>query len=275
MVKKQGEADKENSERWLLTYADLITLLLIFFIVLYSMSSVSAKKFEAVSQSLSIVFGGSGKSGVLEAGRSVIPGDKVFKQKLEMQNTQEKIKRMIAQMGLEGKISTSLTERGLVISVKDSLLFIQGNAVLTAQAQDIISKVSKILQGMPNQVRIEGHTDDDPIHTVQFYSNWELSTARATNVLQYLIRSSGLTPDRLSAAGYGQYKPSVPNSSPGNKALNRRVDIVLLTEEYSKFEPHAITESEKNRTIKAPSPGDSDKDLELTGGTDLLPEDIP
>jgi len=241
MAKKGGgppRAEKDRSERWLLTYADLITLLLVFFIVLYTMSQVDKKKFEAMSQSLSIVFGGVGRGGVLEPGRSIIPGDKIYKEHREMQNTEEKVRRMIAQKGLEGKISTDLGPRGLVISVKDTLLFEVGSAELTSAAKEIVRSVAHILAETPNAIRVEGHTDNIPIRTAKFYSNWELSTARATNVLQYFIAQGGIAPERLSAAGYGEYKPSVPNTSSRNRALNRRVDIVLLSSDYSKFEPN-------------------------------------
>lgn len=230
-------AEKDRSERWLLTYSDLITLLLIFFIVLYSMSTVDAKKFEDMLKSLSIALGGSSRGGVLEQGRSLIPGDKVYKERLEMQNTQERIRRMIAAKGLDGKISTTLSNRGLVISVKDTVLFPEGSVDLTSSAQEVILGVANILADMPNAVRIEGHTDTVPIHTARFYSNWELSTTRATNVLQFMIQSAGLPPQRLSAAGYGEYKPVVPNINDRNRALNRRVDIVLLSSAYNQFEP--------------------------------------
>ena len=231
------KAVKDRSERWLLTYSDLITLLLIFFIVLYSMSRVDAKRFEQVSQSLAIAFGSVGRSGVLEAGRSVIPGEKVYKERHEMQNTEEKIRRMIAQKGLEGKVSTDLTDRGLVISVKDTVLFTEGSAELDERASGIIAGVAHILSSTPNAIRVEGHTDTVPIHTDRFPSNWELSTARAISVLRFFIQHTGISPERLSAAGYGEYKPAYPNTSERNRALNRRVDIVLLSSAFSKFEP--------------------------------------
>jgi chemotaxis protein MotB len=235
--KKKAAPGHENLERWLLTYADLITLLLVFFIVLYSMSSVNQKKFEGLSQSLAIIFGNVGRSGVLEGGRSVIPGNMHFKEKLNMQNTEERVKRLIAQMGLQGKVTTSYQERGLVISIKDTVLFLSGSADLMDNAQQIIARVGQILAKMPNSIRVEGHTDNDYIHNERFFSNWELSTSRATNVLQYLIARTGIEPGRLSAAGYGEYRPKVPNTSDENKALNRRVDIVLLSSEFTKFEP--------------------------------------
>ena len=235
--KKVKAAEKENAERWLLTYADLITLLLVLFIVLYSMAQVDVKKFEGLSQSLSIVFGGIGRAGVLEGGRSVIPGHMQFKEKLNMQNTQERVRHLIASMGLQGKVTATYEERGLVISIKDSVLFLSGSADVLDNAQIIIARVGQILGKMPNSIRVEGHTDNDYIHNERFFSNLELSTSRATSVLQYLIARCGIEPNRLSAAGYGEYKPHVPNTSPENKAQNRRVDIVLLNSEFSKFEP--------------------------------------
>jgi chemotaxis protein MotB len=238
-----AKAEKDRSERWLLTYSDLITLLLIFFIVLYSMSVVDAKKFEQVSQSLAIAFGSVGRSGVLDAGRSAIPGQQVYKERRSMQNTEEKIRRMIAQKGLEGKVSTDLTERGLVISVKDTVLFTEGSADLNGPAAEIVAGVARILSGTQNAIRVEGHTDTVPIHTGRFPSNWELSTARAISVLRYFIQQCDIAPERLSAAGYGEYKPAFPNSSDRNRALNRRVDIVLLSSAFSKFEPEGARPS--------------------------------
>jgi chemotaxis protein MotB len=240
--RKKPPASHEDLARWLLTYADLITLLLVFFIVLYSMSSVNQKKFEGLTQSLAITFGNIGRSGVLDGGRSVIPGNLHFKERLNMQNTEERVRRLIAQMGLQGKVTTSYEERGLVISIKDSVLFISGSAELIEGAQQIVARVGQIIAKMPNSIRVEGHTDNDHIHNERFFSNWELSTSRATNVLQYLISRCGIPPSRLSAAGYGEYKPHVPNTTPENKARNRRVDIVLLSSDYSKFEPVAAQE---------------------------------
>jgi chemotaxis protein MotB len=130
MMPKKNEAEKENNERWLITYADLITLLLIFFIVLYSMSQINVKKYDQLSESMAVVFGQSGRSGVLDGGRTVIPDPAVHKQLRNMTNTKEQIRRMIASMGLEGKITVKEEERGLVISVKDTVFFRAGSADL-------------------------------------------------------------------------------------------------------------------------------------------------
>jgi chemotaxis protein MotB len=238
MMPKKSEAEKENNERWLITYADLITLLLIFFIILYSMSKINEQKFTSFSQSMAIVFGQPGRSGVLDGGRSVMPDpEKTYKQKQNMTNTREQIRRMIASMGLEGKITVKEEERGLVISVKDTVFFRAGSADLGDRAREIITTVSSLLASLPNSIRIEGHTDNIPIHTFKFYSNWELSTARATNVLHCMVEQEKIPPQRLSAAGYGEFKPISSNDTEGGRAANRRVDIVVMGGGFEKFEP--------------------------------------
>lgn len=260
--------EKDNAERWLLTYADLITLLLIYFIVLFSMSSINAEKFSELSKSLSIIFSGQvGRSGVLDGGRSVIPGKQNLNPNKHMQNTEEKIKRLIQKMGLQGKITTEQQMRGLVISVKDTVLFRQGSADMDSRAHDLVTEVGKILKDMPNSIRIEGHTDNVPIHTVKYYSNWELSTARATNVLHYLIESSGISPERLSAAGYAEFRPAVPNANDSGKAINRRVDIVMLNDEFEKFEPqvNSDVQGEKGTSVLDALPPESKEILRSQG----------
>lgn len=255
MVPKKQEAEKENNERWLVTYSDLITLLLIYFIVLYSMSQINAQKFSELSQSMAVVFGQTGRSGVLDGGRSVMPDPSTHKEKKNMSNTKERIRRMIAKMGLNGKITMRQEARGLVISVKDTVFFYAGSADLGPRAKEIISNVAAILSDVPNSIRIEGHTDNIPIHNARFYSNWELSTARATNVLHYLVKSSGLSPDRLSAAGYGEYRPVESNSTEQGRSSNRRVDIVVVDDEFEKFEP-----SSDQGTSDYIGPGDTEDD---------------
>lgn len=230
------KSEKDRSERWLLTYADLITLLMVFFVVLYSMSQIDAKKFDAMAQAMSQAFSGTGgNSGIMDGGRSIIPGQSVEKERLDLQNTQRKVRRVIAKKSLEDKISTDVGERGLVISIKDTVLFLPGQVTLAPAALELITSVAAILARMPNNLRIEGHTDDEPIHNDRFFSNWELSTARATNVVQHFIKN-GVAPVRLCAAGYGEFKPIVPNTGVRNRSLNRRVDIVVVSNEASKYE---------------------------------------
>jgi chemotaxis protein MotB len=227
--------DKENLERWLLTYADLITLLLAFFIVMYSMSQIDAKKFGKVSQAL---------SGALRGGPSVLrypeQTTKTGSGLLELGNLrmiQQKIEDKFKNLPEKASVQTEITERGLVIHIMESVLFREGSAQLEPRALEILDRVSDVIRDRPNHIRIEGHTDDRPINTPVYPSNWELSSARATEVVRYYIDQHAIAPDRISALGYGEYRPIRPNNSIENRAANRRVDIVVLTMELTLKEP--------------------------------------
>lgn len=271
--KKQPEPEKENSERWLLTYSDLITLLMVFFVVMFAISNVNAQKMQAVANSLSQVLTGKSPEILDTMGPSVIQGQSGVKVQGdtnaqgqgELESVRQQVAKYIKEQevltkGLSENIVILQQERGLVISLKDTLLFASGSAVLTPQARDIIYAVGKTLTAIPNYVRVEGHTDNLPIHTAQFPSNWELSVLRATNVSHVLIEQSGVDPERVSASGYGEYRPLVSNDTAHNRSINRRVDIVILKQKYDYFEPHqtetktaastAKTTSEKNATAK-------------------------
>lgn len=223
-----------SSERWLLTYADMITLLLVFFIVLYSMASPEAHKFDELQKSLTSAFHvTSGASTAILTG-SVNPiqgGSAIIPEMQALMKMQEKLEKDIAkQNGQEASksVSTSLNQRGLVISLANSAFFDAGDAQIRPEAQAVLATIATTLAKSGRNIMIEGHTDNTPINTYRYPSNWELSTARATAVVRYLITQAGIQPRRLSAAGYGEYYPLVANTTPENRAKNRRVDIVIL-----------------------------------------------
>ena len=229
-----GGHDGGGSLRWLLTYADMITLLMAFFIMLYSMSVLNLAKFQQVAVSIKSGFGGM----VEGQGRSILGSSSQFNIKPSPimgdtagvpNQTVKKIQTMIKDEKLENKVRLRVDERGLVISLStDKVLFGPGRASLSPSAMKIIDAVAGSLKDIPNEVRVEGHTCDLPIRSSEYPSNWELSTARATNVIRYLIDKKGFQPDRLSAAGYADSRALVPNTSESNRAVNRRVDIVVL-----------------------------------------------
>lgn len=271
-----GGAEKDNSERWLLTYSDLITLLMIFFVVLYAMSKVDSDKFKALADSLSKALGGgtpakieintkiSGRSIFIsgkpnnysERGRQNEPtksyndftatqtGNKgdyaAEKEKMTILGIKEKIDKFAKDNGLQTKITGIIEERGLVVSIQDTLLFESGSAEITPYAKQVLEKVSVVLATIPNYIRVEGHTDNVPIHTPKFPSNWELSVARATNVVQLLITEGKINPLRLSAAGYGEFRPIADNQTQEGRAKNRRVDLVILKSMYDVTEPGSV-----------------------------------
>ncbi|MCC0631853.1 flagellar motor protein MotB [Clostridioides sp. ZZV15-6388] len=232
---------EENNERWLLTYSDLITLLMIFFVIMYSMSNVDAEKYKQLSQSLSSAFGGS--SGVIEGGQSKIepvvdPNNNNLDslQNPEFKEVAENIQNYLNESGLANSVSLKAQDRGLVISLKDTILFDTGKAVIINDSRDKIIQIGKMLNEMNSYIRVEGHTDNLSIKNSEFKSNWDLSVMRATNVVQLLIDSAGIAPDKLSAVGYGEFRPIADNSSPDGKSKNRRVDIVLVDSKFDDVE---------------------------------------
>lgn len=264
--KHQEEPEKENNERWLLTYSDLITLLMIFFVVMYSMSKVDANKFQAVAESLSIALGGGTPSTVDIANRPSGPmifdnlpsatkpsnatGDLSKEEQQEGQSDgtgdtdvenmtiegiKQKLDKFALDNGIESKLVSSIEERGLVISIQDTLLFDSGSADITPKAKEVLEKIISVLASAPNYIKVEGHTDNLPINTARFPSNWELSVLRATNVLH--IMQGEISNDRLSATGYGEYRPLVSNDTEDGRARNRRVDLVILRSKYDLTEP--------------------------------------
>lgn len=247
MSKGKGKVEKDTSERWLLTYADLMNLLLILFIILFAMSQVDAGKFQQLSNSLHKAFG-SGTGNVInsQGGNSLIPMENtapgsnvapVQTEEEQMDEVQQQVSDLIEDQKLGNTIAVDLEERGIVISITAQLLFKSGSAELEPDSKPTIQEIGNILKAIPgNQIRIEGHTDTDPIRNSTYPSNWELSSARATNVLRLLVDKAGIDPRRISAVGYGEYRPKAPNTSLQNKALNRRVDIVIVKSKFDQVE---------------------------------------
>ncbi|MCR4437112.1 MAG: flagellar motor protein MotB [Clostridiales bacterium] len=248
MVKEKTKVVKDSTERWLLTYSDLMNLLLILFIILYAMSQTDAAKFDKLAASLREAFGENPPASIMTpggGGNSLLQFDStapapVVPSRLEeqqMQAVKETVSKLIEQENLKGEVEVAMQERGVEISIKERVLFKSGSAEIEEAAKQTIEGIGKVLLAVPgNHIRVEGHTDNDPINTVQFPSNWELSSARATNVLRLLVEKSGINPKIISAVGYGEFTPKVPNTTPENKAANRRVDIVILKSIYDKSE---------------------------------------
>lgn len=212
----------ENVDRWLLTYADMITLLVALFIMLYSMSAVNQEKFGALASSMRREF-----QALPEHNGGKVVGTGNVVDPIEQQVVY--LQQFLREKGLQTQVLVRHEERGLVISLlSDGTLFDLGSADLKPSARQVLDRVAEVLRAVPNPVLIEGHTDNLPIRTVQYPSNWELSAARAARVLRYLVQKGGIPAERLIAVGYADTRPLVPNSSPANRAQNRRVDIAVL-----------------------------------------------
>lgn len=212
----------DNVDRWLLTYADMITLLVALFIMLYSMSAVNQEKFRSLARSMRQEF-----QALPENNGGSIVGSGQLVDPVEQQT--EKLRQYLQAQGLQTQVRVRHEQRGLVISMlSDGTLFDLGSAELKPSAMQVLDRVAQVIRVLPNPVLVEGHTDNLPIRTAQYPSNWELSAARAARVLRYLVQKGGIPVDRLIACGYADTRPLVPNDSPANRAQNRRVDIAIL-----------------------------------------------
>lgn len=261
------KVEKDSAERWLLTYADLMNLLLILFIILYAMSQISVAKFNELATSLRSAFGDSSPASVISqggAGNSLIPMEanapsSVIPAKLEeqqMEAVKQTVSEIVQQENLQGEVDVSIQERGVVISIKEKVLFKPGSAVIEDASKQTLESIGRVLLSIPgNHIRVEGHTDSDPINTPQFPSNWELSAARSTNVLRFIVDRVGINPRIISAVGYGEFTPKVPNDSVEHKAMNRRVDIVILKNILSKSE--AGTQTQPNNKASGTNTGNN------------------
>lgn len=249
-MKKKKPEGHMNHERWLLSYSDFMTLLMILFVVLFAMSSVDQTKYKQLSESMKIAMGG-GKSIVANQDAvSITENSKPLNTEIQPENEQSKLEKLQSQVdkyleqnGMKGSVSTQIDERGLVVSINDTLFFDSGRAEIKTEPQKKLIEIGKIVNQLDNYIRVEGHTDNVPISNGQFSSNWQLSSARAANVTQFLITNSGIQPQKLSAVGYGEYRPILDNSTEEGRAKNRRVDIIIVNSKFNKIENNKIGEN--------------------------------
>jgi chemotaxis protein MotB len=267
--RRKKQEEHENHERWLVSYADFITLLFAFFTTLYAISTVDATKagkmqysmrqsfdaslFESGSKSLSLSQGSGGGSENSEIFDSLkfqeniqinkvvlskSEGNKrILSSKEELYELKRSIEGLLGAEALKGTVRLTVDSRGLVLSLGEGGFFDSGSEILRPEGRGLLDTIATSLVLVDNMIRIEGHTDTDPIHNSKFPSNWELSTSRATEILKYLITKFGFNPELLSAAGYGEMRPVAPNDTPEGKARNRRVDIVILNPAAAQSEP--------------------------------------
>ncbi len=216
------DVGEERSDRYLITYADLITLLLGLFIVLYSVSQIDVTKYRQMVGVFENVFGGKVYGSGTGTSFIPLPADVAAKDLASL------LKEAIGNRTLGNDVTFSQSERGITIHMLERLLFTSGSADLKLSSYTVLDTIASVLHRLPNDFRVEGHTDDVPIATQQFPSNWHLSVSRAVNTAYYLITKHRLNADKIAVVGYAEYKPMVKNDSNENRAKNRRVDIVIL-----------------------------------------------
>jgi len=268
----EEEEHEGGMERWLLTYADLITLLMAFFVIMYAMSNIDATKYSVMAKSLKIALGvedkTGGGSGLIAGLTGDTPGNdskvslkgssdslspsskmdtlthlKDAQEQREFTVMIKRIKEYTTTKGIVSNVTMTIDGRGLVINLSDRVLFETGKADLSPKAKEVLDGISAIILDSNKHIKIEGHTDNVPIHNERYPSNWQLSTDRATNVIMYWLEKHPGASSKLSAAGYGEHRPIDSNDTPEGRAKNRRVDIILLKDSLSAVEPTAKTQA--------------------------------
>ncbi|WP_102345259.1 flagellar motor protein MotS [Bacillus sp. Marseille-P3661] len=251
---KRRKREREGpSQKWMTTFSDLVTLILVFFILLFSMSQIDLVKFSAIAQSFQnrSAFNFDGYPSVIENQnptenpRISKSPEEIEKELKDAQNQQRNqaendslqelmtdINAFLTEHGLTDVISAKREERGVVLVLQENVLFDSGTADLLPSAYPFLDKVGTLLKTVPNPIKVEGHTDNRPISTYRFPSNWELSGARAGSVIRYIVTNHNLDNTRFSGVAYGDTRPVVENNSPENWQKNRRVEIVISDPEF-------------------------------------------
>ena len=232
--------EEEAGEAWLLPYSDLMTLLLALFIALFAMSQTDTTKMQQLAQAFTAAFNmggpsffsGMGPSTSLQSATMMKGEDNAnaayMKENADLNEAQEKLEQYIKEHDLQDQVSTELSEEGLMIRLKEKALFSSGSAQLQGQAEEIVPVIAALLSSLPERVTISGHTDNVPIATAQFPSNWELSSARAVSLMRGVMGAQpALNPARFSALGYSEYRPIASNDTEEGRAQNRRVEVFI------------------------------------------------
>ena len=233
--KKEKDSSPESSGGWITTFSDLMSLLLTFFILLFSMSVISDDKFTQASQSINTALNAS--SGILPEELSTVeqpvPAEPVEEKAVpqELVEMYDTVVGYLEEKGLNAEVDVRVDSEGLYMNIQESILFASGKATVSSSGQKTLDDLSGIIQKFDNKVIIEGYTDNVPNANSGYETNWELSTARSVSVLRYLSEEQQIEPTRLSAKGYGEYSPIVSNDTKENQAKNRRVNIVMLYED--------------------------------------------
>ncbi|EAX48902.1 OmpA/MotB domain protein [Thermosinus carboxydivorans Nor1] len=252
MARKQHSHHEEHiDETWLVPYSDMLTLLLALFIVLYASAEVDQKKFEQLAQSFSYAF--RGNTSIFESVRTVpyaaegppqmpilpktppvvssMSGTNehaYMMETVQLIELKKQLDRYIAESNLAGDIQTALTDDGLMIRIKDTALFASGRAELKPESLRLGTEIARMIAPLSQRVIVAGHTDNMPINTPEFPSNWDLSTKRALNFMKYMLSQAEIKPERISVSGYGEYRPVASNDTEEGRAKNRRVEVLIM-----------------------------------------------
>jgi len=236
-ARRKFDDEPENHERWLISYADFITLLFAFFVVMYAVSSVNLGKYKVFSDALGDAFGGAGSAPPTNTEVQSLPipnpatrkrNEAIKKEKEQMTRLAKDLASTLAPLVKEGKVRVTQNSRGVSVEINASVLFNPGDAGLTNESREALTAVATLLKDDPHAVQVEGHTDNVPIRNTAYPSNWELSAVRAGTVVRLFIES-GIAPSRMTAVGHADNQPVAPNTDPESRARNRRVAVTILS----------------------------------------------
>jgi len=244
MRKRRSSEESEGIAGWMLTYSDLVTLLLTFFVMLFSMSVIDEQKFDEVAHSFRTAFlnmssgelfdfnNGRDLYSLTQQNNAIDEGDLETNDPsgsriLSLEYATRKIEDAIEDLNLKEYIDIINEDDRVTLRFNSLILFDSGDAQIKETGKQVLLQLGSYLKDLSNEIEIQGHTDNVPINTILFPSNWELSTKRATNVVLFLVEKCSLDPHKLKASGYGEFRPIMPNDSEENRMKNRRIDIVI------------------------------------------------
>ncbi len=262
--------DANNHDRWMVSYADFITLLFAFFVVMYSISSVNEEKYKRLTQSLGIAFSNKDtqekafdpvqldmpftaiqpvlSTSSAETFKPILLGnqtpaeiekkrelsEEILKERRQLKQVSDQLEKDLGSFIDDNLVSVKRNDYWIELEMNSELLFLSGEASLSKKAPPVLKEITRVISGLPNAINVEGHTDNMPIDTLKFPSNWDLSSARATSVVQELVKE-GINPTRLSAIGYGEFHPIGDNKLEEGRFKNRRVTLVLMSQAFSRY----------------------------------------
>ena len=236
---KHKQHEEEGGEAWLLPYSDLMTLLLAVFIVLFAVSQIDEQKAQQMSQAFTESMMTESYSAAQTTSQGKTQKESTADSKSEQQQMEELKAELDAKLkseNLTASVKTGIDKRGLVISLSNAIFFDPGSAEIKNGNEKTLLEIADAVNTMDNFIRIEGHTDNVPMKSDMYPSNWDLSAARAANVVQLFINKAHVSPEKLIAVGYGEYRPVADNSTEEGRAKNRRIDIIVLSEKYNDLE---------------------------------------
>ncbi|WP_270941230.1 OmpA/MotB family protein [Romboutsia lituseburensis] len=249
MPRRKKKGDDVNTNGWMDTYADTITLLLTFFILLYSISAVDSEKLKQLNHALqSSLKGNTEVSEVKDIKDLEVKTKDPKSGNTEYEDLAKKLNNTIEKNGLAEVIKLRKEDRGIILQLDETILFEPGKADLKENNKEVLETITTIINEHNNDVLIEGHTDNVPMNNKEFASNWELSAARALSAVTYFVHDKQIDPMRFSVKGYGEYKPLVPNDTPENRAINRRIDILMVEQKVKGNKDTQANQKQSNQT---------------------------